>query len=304
MDPKQLLAKIDQIAQKATIDSSALSAGTLSEDKADQFISTVIDQSKFLQMITIQRMNAPSRPVSTLGIASRIMRTKADAATVGVTISDHMLNSKTVIVPVSIDFDFLEDLSVANGEQELLRLFSLAITNDIVDMLFNGNEATTGDAFLKINNGLIKLLTTEGRGAHIVDTIPAAGALTVPQTLTAMVKRMPAKWRNKENVKFIVNPDLAEDYIDTFESTSHGLYLPTSKLTARGIEVVPQPYMPTGYSMLTDPKNIVVGIQRDIRIGRQINERNTCIDYTFTMRFDFETAIDDAIVLAYNSANE
>jgi len=303
MNPKELLAKIDKIAAKATIDSSALSAGTIREDKADQFISTVVDQSKFLQSITIQRMNAPSRPVSTIGIASRIMRTKADAATIGVSISDHMLNSKTVVIPVNVDFEFLEDLSVANGEEELVKLFSAAITNDLVDMMFNGNEATTGDAFLKINNGFIKLLTTEGRGAHIVDTIPAAGALTVPQTLTAMVKALPAKWRNKENVKYIVNPDLAEDYIDTFEATAHGLYLPNNKLTARGIEVVPQAYMPTGYSLLTDPKNLVLGIQREIRIGRQINERDTCVEFTFTLRFDYETAVDDAIVMAYNAAN-
>jgi hypothetical protein len=64
-----------------------------------------------------------------------------------------------------------------------------------------------------------------------------------------------------------------------------------------GVDVYPLPYMPDSTVMFTHIKNLAIGIGRQLRIGRQVQERKRVIEYTVTSKTDSDYAVSDQIVI-------
>ncbi|MDD4291983.1 MAG: P2 family phage major capsid protein [Clostridia bacterium] len=323
MTTEEILALLN----KAAI--SRATGGQLTTEQAKQFIDTVVAQSDFLQKIQTVQMTSGTYQLNTIEIASRVMRAATEGVapsnTAGVTITPRSLTSKEVILPYDITFSFLEEnIEGQNAEGKINQMFAKAFGNDNLDLATNGNEslaATITDAdadglddttglsqndhdFLTANDGWLRLARVDSTVHDYV--IPAdPTALGWKSVFKNMLKLMPNKWKaNTDELVFLVAPDVEVSYRDELgtRNTALGDALLAEKRRAsyQGIIVEPMPFMPGGNTpsvMLTKPKNLGIGIGRNIRVGRQIQERKRVIEYTITAKTDYNYVLGDMIVL-------
>lgn len=301
MDNKELLAYLAKSATSTSV------GGQLNQEQYKKFIDTVKDQSEFLKKIqTITGINASSYQLNSLSFASRIISKATEGAFSGTavnpTISPRTLNPVEVILPIDITFQFLEEnIEGNNAESVILNAAGKAFVNDTLDLAMNGDTAGTG--FVVILDGILK---KAGADAATNKVSLTSGSLTdVKAEFKKLLAALPAKYKtNVSDLVFVVSNELEELYRDQLAERNTALgdqYISTGRRAQyKGIDVFPLPYMPTGASkkiILTPYQNIAVGYGRDLRIGRQIQERKRLIEYTMTAKLDTNYVLSDAIVV-------
>ncbi len=279
--------------------------GQLTTEQAEKFIDTVVAQDLFLQKIQTVTMSSKTYQLNTVGVASRIMRKATEGTDPGFTqsviITPKSLISQEVILPYDITFSFLEEnIQKENAEDLINNVFAKAFRNDLLDLAFNGDEAST-DPFLQINDGYLKIAGAD-TSIHSF-TIPAAP--TYKTVFKEMLALLPNKWKyNPSELCFLVSPDVEETYRSELSNrnTALGDSMVTDFRSAQynGIDIQPVPFLPGGESakvMLTKYQNLAVGLGRDIRIGKQVQERKRIVEYTISAKIDFNYVVGDMIVL-------
>jgi len=296
------------LIEKAAITTAA--GGQLPPEAASQFIYTVVSQNEALQKLSVIKMSSATYRLDTLGVASRLMRKATEASepvdTTGISIGSRQLAYNEVILPYDISFNFLEsNLEKDNAEDSINKVFATQFGNDLLDLAINGDEANSDD-FIKINDGWLKISNGDS-GVHPV-TIAANPAYKT--VFKDMLSAMPNKWkRNLAELVFLVAPDVEVTYRNELADRATALgdaYLTEGRRAQyQGVDVYPLPYLPGNSSpqcMLTTWKNLAVGIGRQIRVGKQIQERKRIIEYTITAKIDFNYVLSDMIVLAKKGA--
>lgn len=303
------------------------SGGQLSAENAKKFINTTVDQTPFLKKISTVQMTASTRNIDTLGVQSRQIRGAAQGSTpTKISTADfarRTLETKTGKLPYDVSFEFLEEnIEEKDADATLQTVFATQFGNDLLDMACNGDEslaATITDAgenglddttgltqddhtFLRINNGWRKLFKAEDSGVHLVDL---KALTTWKARFAAVLAALPAKWKKDLNkLSWIMNPNDYEEYKQEIGGTAADLGIKilteSTDIKALGIAVEAVAFWPEGELALTDPKNLYVGIGRDMRVGKFANERAGQLEYTITSKFDFEFAVGDAIAYGYD----
>ena len=276
--------------------------GQLTTEQADKFIDTVVAQDRFMQKIQTVTMTSKTYQLNTVGIADRVMRKAAEgtdpAFTQSVTITPKSLISQEVILPYDITFSFLEEnIQKENAEDLINTVFAKAFRNDLLDLAFNGDEANA-DPFIQINDGYLKIAGADS-AIHNYE-IPASPEYK--NVFKAMLAALPNKWKyNPAELCFIVAPSVEEEYRSELgeRNTALGDTMITEYRSSRynGIDVFPVPFIPAGKIILTKYKNLAVGVGRDIRIGKQIQERKRIVEYTISAKIDFNYVTGDMIVM-------
>jgi len=279
--------------------------GQLNAEQSEKFINTVVEQDQFLQKIQTVSMSSKTYQLNTVGVASRIMRKATEGTDPGftqsVTITPKSLVSQEVILPYDITFSFLEEnIQKENAEDLINNVFAKAFRNDLLDLAFNGDEASS-DPFVQINDGYLKLANADSTVTdYVIPSVPVYK--TVFQEMLAL---LPNKWKNNPaELCFLVSPDVEELYRGELSNrnTALGDLMVTDYRSAQysGIDIVPVPFVPGGTGqkiILTKYQNLAVGIGRDIRIGKQIQERKRIVEYTISAKIDFNYVLGDMIVL-------
>lgn len=322
MTNQEILAAI----QKSAI--STIVGGQLTTEQAKEFIDLVVSQNDFLKSIQTVQMVSSKYQLNTIEIASRIMRAAAEGTdpgfTQGVTITPRELEYKEAILPYDITFSFLEEnIEGENAESKINQMFAKAFGNEILDLAINGDEslaAAITDAnsngfddvtglsqndhtFLRQNNGWLEIAKDDS----------AVHAVTLSASITSwkaefkkILQAMPNKWKgNVADLVFLVAPDVETAYRDELgeRSTALGDAFLTQAKNAQyqGIDVKPIPFWPGGSKpvvILTKAKNLAVGIGRNMRFGRQVQERKRVTEFTITAKIDYNYAVSDMIVMA------
>lgn len=279
--------------------------GQLNAEQSEKFISTVVEQDQFLKKIQTVTMSSKTYQLNTVGVAGRVMRKATEGTDPGftqsVTITPKSLVSQEVILPYDITFSFLEEnIQKENAEDLINNVFAKAFRNDLLDLAFNGDESSA-DPFVQINDGFIKLAAGD---SSVTDYTIESGALT-KTVFQEMLALLPNKWKNNPaELCFLVSPDVEETYRSELanRNTALGDIMVTEFRGAQysGIDVVPVPFMPgsTGQKIiLTKYQNLAVGLGRDIRIGKQVQERKRIVEYTISAKVDFNYVLGEMIVL-------
>ena len=286
-------------------------AGRLNAKQADKFIDYMVENNSLLQKAQVIRMVADRQDLDYIGIGSRILRKGVEATAptdlAGVTHTKRQLSVTEVILPFDISFSYLEDnIEGANIQDKLMRLFAQQYSNDLCDLAING-LGTGADPFLSIEKGWLALMKdSDHTGTHIVDTASSTDYLGV--VFPALVAAMPEKWkRNPAQIELMVSPEVEEKYRLQLTARNTALgdaFLATDKAASYlGYKVNAYPYIPNGVQLFGNPKNLAVGIHaRDMRVGKQIQERKRIVEVTITSRLDFEVVMDDQVVLGYDVA--
>lgn len=288
--------------------------GRLNPQQARQFITAMVDETDFLREIRFVDMDGPEYDLDYMEISQRLIRrgVEAEEPTGGVQVQTARRKLQTIeaILPVDISLTFLEDnIERDQAEDTIARMVATQYGNDLLDLAINGDTEYTGGVdqeFLTIDDGWIKKAKSAKYATHKVDITGAEKLLD--EILPALVDALPAKWKRDRNaLRIICSTNTVSRYIRELQArnTTLGDTMIVTGQAPRyeGIALRPVTYWPDDVLMLTMPRNLAMGVQRNFRIDREYKPRKRLVEYTLTNRFDpAEIVIDDAVAIAYKAS--
>jgi hypothetical protein len=300
--------RTEEILAKADLAVSDLisTGGYLNPMQANTFIRMLIDQPTLLNEIRVVPMNAPVMEINKIGFTSRILRvapasgTALDAADRSKPVTDKItLTTKEIIAEVHIPYDVLED-NIERGrlEDTIMALIAERASLDLEELLLLG-DTTSADAYLALVDGVLAQATS-----HVVDYSASMPQIT-KTVFKAGIKAMPNKYlRNRPALRFYTSPDAHVEYIDSLANRETSLgdtritdrrFYPAQEV-AYGVPVVPAALMPDENYLFTWPKNLIMGIQRQIMIESDRDIRARVLIVVLTLRVDMLFEEEDSVV--------
>lgn len=269
--------KNNQLIEKATMTLDSLSTGGLmNPNQADAFIKMVQNAPTLLRDARVVQMKSDRQKFEKIGFGQRIMRAATEATPLSAnqravpTTSTVELNAKEVMATIYITYDTLENnIEGARLKDSIMQMIAERAAIDIEELMING-DVNSKDTYLAQLDGLRKTATS-----HIVD----ASGDEISRTLFKEGKKaLPAQYlRSPQEFRFYTSPSVETEWV----------YKLGDRQTAQGDKAVEggiakpfgiplqsvanlQPYeahdTEVSDILLTHPKNIMLGISRNIRI--------------------------------------
>lgn len=305
-DNRTILQKADLALADLTV-----GGGLLKPAQAQKFMRLLIKDSPLMQLATVVPMASPKQQISKIKFGSRVLRPGQEATPLGAgdrakpDLSQVELDAKLFKAEVRLSDEVLED-SIERGElrQTIMEMMAEAISRDMEDVLING-DTLSADPFLAVMDGVLKQATS-----NVVD---AGGNPISKNLLRDVLKTLPSEHlRDKKAMRFLTSVDADLDYRNSLaeRATAGGdrLLEGDTPVLYSGVPLQPIPLFPetlgaTGDQtslLLCNPKNIHVGIWRNIRIesARDISEGTLKI--VATLRFDVKFAEEPGVAKAIN----
>lgn len=294
------------LVEKAMITVSDLvsAGGYLNPEQSDKFLLDIQDTPTLLKEVRVVPMNAPKRIIENIGFGSRILKEAPDSGTAlgsadrsKPTTGKITLTTDEVIAEVNIPYDVLEDNIERGGfEDTIMKMIVERVSIDLEELLVLGDTGTVGDAYLALFNGAIKLAVS-----HTVDITGADSAVSKNIFKQAIIE-MPTKYiTNRPAMRMYISHDNETNYRDMVadRQTGHGddTLQGFNPLFVFGCPIVPVIHMPDTKLVFVNPKNLILGIQRDIMIEVDRIIRERVIVIVLTMRIAIECEREDALTV-------
>lgn len=305
------------LSQKADLALADLTAngGLLNPEQNDTFIRNLIDQPTMLRAVRTVPMNTPEMKVNKIGFGSRILhpapggaspyaaddgtndRYLAAAKRAAPGTSQVTLATKEVMAEVRIPYEVLEDNIERGGMADtVLALIAERAALDLEELIIKGDTALSAtDPYLALMNGVLKRVTS-----NVVD---AANTTISPTIFNNLKKAVPTRFRrNLGSMRFFSSMDRESDYrlVVSNRGTDLGDAILTSNapLPVLGVPLIGAALMPNANLLLTDPQNIIFGVQRNVRIeqDRDIRSREVIIVLTARIALAIEEELAAAKV--------
>lgn len=300
---KTILEKADMALSDLT------SGGLLVPAQAQKFIRILIDEAKLMKLSTVTPMKSHTQEVNKIKFGTRILRAAqentalAEADRAKPTTSKVSLVAKPFKAQVNLTYEVLEDsIEQDTLKATIMQLMGEAIARDIDEILVRGDTASA-DTFLAQFDGLLKSATS-----NIVN----AGTTSLTKSiLRDMIKTMPSPFlRDKSSLKFLTSVDAEIDYRDSLSNrqtnTGDKALDSAAPVGYSGIQVVDVPLFPENLGgstnetnvVLLDPKNMDVGIWRQIQIETDKDIQAGKVIIVVSMRMDMKLIEETAVVKA------
>lgn len=297
MSQKELIEKAD--IALADLNSNG---GLLSPEQNDRFIRSIIDQPTILREARTVTMNSPQRKINKIGFGSRILRPASQTSgSRALAAADRSkpdlgqveLNTEEVIAEIRLPYEVLED-NIERGDMTntILDLIAERAALDIEELILLG-DTVSADPYLALMDGILKRVsanTVNGTDVGITSDLFSNG-----------IKALPTRYRrNKSLLRFLFAQDVEQDYRNalTQRGTSLGDAILTGSqaLPVFGVPLRGAALMPYTNGLLTNPKNMIVGFQRNVRIetDKDISAREWII--VLTARLANQVEEDQAVV--------
>lgn len=300
------------LLSKAAIDSATLqNGGKMNPEQADKFITYMQDFSTFLQRVTFIRMLSTRRTLDMGEVSKRNMRKQKEnqenAATGAFKTKQRELAAVGVIMPYDVSFQFMkENIEKGNINDTLAKLFAQQMSNDTVDLAWNGDESNS-DEFLNINNGWLKIIEADSE-SHKFDS---AGITSRIDLFGKMLEMVPSKYfqlyqeEDKSKLKIFVpysdNRAYKQELTERNTALGDSVLISGKNVTYDGFEIVPVGFIPEGQRIISTYENLAYGVFGDsLEVYHDVVPRKTRHEYTLLADFDFEIHNPDAIVSAKN----
>jgi len=298
------------LISKAAIDTSTLgNGGRMNPEQQNQFITFMKDYSGFLKNVYFINMTKTSRELDSIEVNKRSMRrqkeNQANDATGTVTNRQRRLDALGVIMPYDVTFQYMkENIEGKNVNSTLAKLFAQQFANDTVDLAFNGDDAS-GDEFLSINNGWIKIATGDA-DTHKYDTEGSQDYLKV--VFPSLLADMPSKYfqlykdEDKSKIKIFCSHAVNRKYKQQLQERNTALgdamLVSGHNVTYDGFEIYPVGFLPDSVQIVTPFENLAYGIYGpSLEVYHDIVPRKTRHEYTLLADFDMEIVNPDALVI-------
>ena len=322
MQNKDLIKKADwAVADLST-------GGALNPEQADQFIRKLVHVAPTIfRDARVVRMNAPTRNINKIGFASRIMHAAGAETTEvgGLALADRakptteqvVLNTSEAMAEVHLPYDVIEDniergsiddnlaggpeagsgMSLDGIKDTIMTLIAERAAIDLEELALLGDTAS-GDAYLALQDGWLKL-------AGVVNTVDAGAATVSKNLFKAGLKTMPDQYlRNLASLRHYLSMDNVIEYRDTLANRETAVgdahITGTGPLFGFGVPVSAALQMPNTQGMLTNPLNLIWGIQRKVtmEVDKDIRARTFII--VVHCRVAVEIEEDEAVVKYIN----
>lgn len=309
-----------ELINKADIALSDLASngGMLLPEQADKFIRVLIEQPTILNMCRVVTMNSPQRKINKIGFGSRIMHAAtsstplADADRAKPDLSQIQLNTKEVIAEVHIPYDVLEDnieggniatplQTPAGGLHDtIVQLIAERAALDLEELFLLGDTSLAAtDPYLGLMDGFLKKCNS-----HMVDGGNAS--ITKLQLKNALKALPPRYLRDRASLNFFTSVNNETELRDTYASRNTPFGDTTlqaySPLMIFGSPVQPVPLMPENKILLTNPLNLIVGVQRKLNIEYTKDIRARTYIIVMTLRIDCQVEETRAASQVFNVA--
>lgn len=305
VDNKTILAKADFAVADLT------AGGKLQPAAASAFMRLAIDNAVLMPMATVVPMRSHTQVIDQIRFGSRITRAGQENTALSASDRSKPTTSKVTLAAklfkseVRMSTESLED-SIEQGtlRQTILTLMAERIGLDIDDIVANGDTASA-DAALAQFDGMIKAATS--------NTVNQSSAVTNRALLKKMLRALPSKYaKDKRALRYLTSHKAEIDYRDqigdraTVAGDTH--VLQDVPAVYNGIPLMGVPVFPENLgggtnetvNLLMDPKNMQIGMWRDITVetDKLISEGQLLVVVTF--RMDFKYAVEEAVVKGYN----
>lgn len=298
------------IAAKADIAVSDLvsNGGYLNPEQANRFIQMVTDQPTVLNQARRVIMGAPQRKIEKIGFGSRVLHGAPDSGTylddakrAAPTTSKIDLATDEIMAEVHIPYDVLEDnIEKDNLENTIMSQLTAQIAMDLEEyLLLADTDLSATDDFLGLTDGVLKRIAT-----NVVTMDGTSGNEQEMGThiFKHAVKTIAPKYlRQRAAMRFFSSHKNEIDYRDVLAVRETGL---GDQLTegvrtvyAQGIPLTPAVMMPETTVLLTHPKNLIWGVQRDIMIETDKDIRSRVYIVVVTMRIAQQIENEEACVV-------
>lgn len=278
-----------ELIRKADIVISDLTSngGYLNPEQSNAFIRKLLVAPTLLAQVRRVTMSAPIRKINKISFSSRILNAGnggtgayptvlASGQRAKPTTEQIQLQTHEVVAEIHLPYDVIEDNieggnvgtfneggnpPMAGGFRDtVVSLIAERVAIDLEEQALNG-DTSSADSFLAQTNGYLKLIQS-----NVVD----AGGQQINRTvLKNAMKTLPSQYRrNRAALQHMVSTEQEIEYRDTLAAreTSMGdaQLQSTAPVYAAGSPVVGVPLMPGSQGILTNPLNMIFGVQRDI----------------------------------------
>ncbi len=301
------------IIEKADFVLSELSGGSglLLSEQAARFIRILINESVLMGLGFVRPMPNPKELVEKIRFGSRVLRAGNEATALGTAerstpdLTKVELDAKLFKAEVRISDEVLED-SIERGalRQTVMEELGKRVALDMDEVLANGDTASA-DPFLAVLDGIRKQATS-----NVVD---ATLAQMNKNVFNDMLKTLPSEFlRNRRDMVFLTSIDADLDYrnLTADRGTALGDVLLEQERSVRysGSRVVAVPVFPenlgggtnTTNVIFTDPKNMRIGVHRQIRMEADRDISAGVLKIVASVRFDVKFEEETAVVKAIN----
>lgn len=309
----------DSVVKYADLAVSNLTAGggKLQDDQADTFYRKVFDRTGLIGDVRTIQMNSDTMNINKIGLANRILRVApggtppymADDGTndrnlpaadrFNPQFEQIQLTVKEYMAEIHLTDDVIENnLEKDNLENIILDMAAQRLSLDLEEALIVGDTANAALApELKYQDGVLKRVTS-----NVVDHANAGQNLTLYANI---LKALPTKYtRNLAAMKYYVHNHLELEWREYLATRETGLgdqtHVSNRSVAALGQNFATVPNMPQGTILFTDPKNILVGLQRNMRLEYERYPRSRMNAFIFTFKAGFQLEEEDAMVKAIN----
>lgn len=307
LDNNTILQKADLALNDITTD-----GGLLQPAQAQKFMRILIKEAVVLKEATVVPMRSPKQLIEKIRFGSRILRAGSESTALSAAdrskpeTSEVELNAQLFKAEVRLNNEVLED-SIERGElrQTIMQLMAERIATDMDEIIVNADTANETDPTLARLDGILK--------QSVSNVVDMAGGSTTKAVFHNMIKQMPSEFlRNKKDLRFLTSVQSELDYRDTLTergTVAGDKYLQDDvPVQYTGVPIMGVPLFPedlgtaanTTDVILTDPKNINVGIWRNIRIETDKLVSEGVLIIVATLRFDVKYAHEPAVVKGIN----
>lgn len=296
-----------------TLASLLSDGGYLLPEQSDKFIRLMVKSAVMMPMATVVPMKATEAKLNTIRFASRVLKPGTPGAAlpsgdrVKPALDEVTLSAKLAKCEVSIEEEVFEDnIEQADLRNSIMQMLGEAISRDMEFVIING-DTLSADPLLALFDGVIKSTTS-----HPVDGNDLA---LKASTLSAARKALPHEYKvNPRNLVYWTSPNAEADYSDEVADRNTPLgdkvlengqtpYPVHRNAPIMGIPEWPE-NLGTGSNrtcaILTDPKNLHVGIHKQIQIKTVEDVKAGNVIIVGKVRFDARWANEDATVRIYD----
>ena len=303
--------------------------GILKPEQANKFIDYMWDETALGSQVRRVKMNNPTAEIDKIAVGRRLARKASEGVDNGQNVDPTFSKISMTTVKIRLDWELttesLEDNLEGDAlEDHVARLMATQLGNDLEDLYINGDTGS-GDALLSALDGFVKRFLA---GAHVVS---ANGQGLNKAVFNKVVKTMPRKYLSRRgDLKFFTSPGLLQDCINEASDATGGAFLNIQERAVVtetvkgsgggsvwfrpfGVEPNEIPLFPEdadgtysgatgdhGFGVWTFPKNMIVGVQREIKVFREYKPKKDAIEYTVYTRVSNQIENLDAAVTVTN----
>lgn len=299
------------LVQKADFLLSELGAGGLLETaQQDKFIRLMIKQPVMMREVMVSSMASPVERRDKMRFASRVLKPGSEASALALVqrsvpnLGFVELSSKLYRTEVRMSDEVLED-QIERGafQQTIMQTLSEAIGRDMEHVAING-DTVSADALLATQDGWVKRASA--------NLVASGGVQLNKNVLRNLVQAMPDEFTDIPNLRYYTNYHAQIAYADSLSEratplgdawlTQVGAADPAySKIAVRAVPEFPNDLGAGGNEtvvLLANPKNLIIGIQRNVKMETQRDAPAGVTIIVATIRFAIQIAETTAVAKA------